>query len=322
MNAPEVHFHDQRVETLSFLEEVLLGLSTDPKSIPPKFFYDATGSRLFDRICELPEYYLTRTETAILAACGAELAGLVGPDCLLVEFGSGSSRKVRVLLEALQPAAYLPIDISREHLLATARGLARDYPWLRVHATCADYSNGVTLPVDADGRHLLGFFPGSSIGNFDPADALAFLRSVAGLLGPDGALLIGVDLKKDAAVLQAAYNDAQGVTAEFNLNLLAHINRELGADFDLQAFEHCAWYDPRRGRIEMHLRSRHDQSVRLAGHEFRFGAGESLHTENSYKYDAGEFQSLARAAGFKPVRLWTDPERLFSLHYLRVDAAP
>lgn len=322
MSAPAVHFYDQRVESASFLEEVLLGLSTRPKSIPPKFFYDAAGSRLFDRICELPEYYLTRAETAILRACGGELAGLAGPDCQLIEFGSGSSHKVRLLLEALQPAAYLPIDISHEHLLSTARALAQDYPWLSVHATCADYSRGVALPVEPDGARKLGFFPGSSIGNFDPADALAFLRSVAGLLGPAGALVLGVDLKKDVATLNAAYDDAQGVTADFNRNLLTRINRELGADFDLQAFDHVAFYNARRGRIEMHLRSRRAQIVQLADREFSFDAGETLHTENSYKYSAAEVHDLARTAGFRPVRMWTDPGRLFSVHYLCVDGAP
>ncbi len=316
LTAGRLRFQDQHPPPSSLRDEVLRGLARRPRAIPPKFFYDAQGSLLFEAICELPEYYLTRTEIGILEAHAGEIAALVGTDSVLVELGSGSSRKVRLLLEAIRPAVCMPVDISRDHLLEAAKGLAQDYPWLQVHAVCLDYSRSLSLPACGSGSRKVAFFPGSSIGNFDPEEAAALLQTVREVVAPGGGLLIGVDLKKDPAVLHAAYNDAHGVTAAFNLNLLARINRELGADFDLQAFRHSAFYNERRGRIEMHLESVRAQTVIVDGQRFRFTAGERIHTENSYKYDLGEFRDLARSAGFEPVQAWTDPDRLFSVHYL------
>jgi dimethylhistidine N-methyltransferase len=311
-----VELHDLAPEVEDFRAAVWASLARRPRTLPCKFFYDAAGSALFDRICELPEYYPTRTELAILEACATELAELAGPGRVLVEYGSGSSTKVRVLLRALIPAAYLAIDISREHLLAATTALAGEWPGLRVLAVCADYVAPLRLPALADAGARLGFFPGSTIGNFTPLEAARFLGAVHRQLGPGGALLVGVDLKKDPERLHAAYNDAQGVTAAFNLNLLARINRELGADFDLAAFRHAAFYNAAAGRVEMHLESLARQCASVAGRRFEFAAGERIHTENSYKYTVAEFQQLATQAGFHPRRVWTDPEALFSVHYL------
>ncbi|MEJ2388810.1 MAG: L-histidine N(alpha)-methyltransferase [Chromatiaceae bacterium] len=312
-----VRFYDYHPAPADMRAEVIDGLSEDQKRIPPKFFYDHRGSRLFDAITELPEYYPTRTETGILRSDGAEMAELVGRGALLVELGSGSSLKIRCLLQALEPAVYVPVDISRDHLMESATELAESFPGLEVHAACADYSVPFDLPVASNGYDLAAFFPGSSIGNFDPADARHFLERIGALVGHGGKLLVGVDLVKDTRTLHAAYNDAQGVTADFNLNLLRRINRELGADFDLAAFEHDAFFNAAESRIEMHLVSRADQSVRVASERFGFRAGESIHTESSYKYTIEGFQALAREAGFEAERCWTDPERLFSVHCLR-----
>lgn len=314
--AATVEVHDLAPEQEDFRAAVWAGLARQPRTLPCKFFYDAPGSVLFDRICELPEYYPTRTELAILQDCAPELAELAGPGRVLVEYGSGSSTKVRVLLGALGPAAYMAIDISREHLLAATAGLAQDWPRLRVVAVCADYAGPLRLPVVPDGAARLGFFPGSTIGNFTPLEAARFLATVHRQLGPGGALLVGVDLKKDPPRLHAAYNDTAGVTAAFNLNLLARINRELDGDFDLDAFAHCALYNPVAGRVEMHLESRRAQQVHVAGRRYALAAGERIHTENSYKYTVPEFQQLATQTGFHPRRVWTDAEGLFSVHYL------
>ncbi|MGD8674009.1 MAG: L-histidine N(alpha)-methyltransferase [Thiogranum sp.] len=312
-----IHFYDYHPPVADIKAEVLGGLSKRPKHIPPKYFYDQRGSQLFDAITELPEYYPTRTELNILEANGGQIAEFLGDDCLLLELGSGSSRKIRVLLDALRPAAYIPLDISRDHLLDSAKALAKDYPHLEVHAACTDYSADFALP-DLP-RHLprAAFFPGSSIGNFEPADACALMRRVGGHLGHDGRLLIGVDLKKDNAILHAAYNDTQQLTAAFNLNLLQRINRELDGDFDLERFEHQAFFNERAGRVEMHLLSKIPQQVMVAGSPITFAAGESLHTENSYKYDIAEFQALAASSGFVAERVWTDDQQLFSVHCLR-----
>jgi len=313
---PRVHFHDLHPAAADMRAEVLAGLASARKRIAPKFFYDAAGSRLFDAICEAPEYYPTRTEIGILRRDGADMAALLGRDALLVELGSGSSLKIRVLLEALRPAVYMPVDISREHLLHSARSLAETFPGLEVHAVCGDYSRPLPLPLKDLDHPRAAFFPGSSIGNFEPPEAERFLRRVGGMLGPGGRLLIGVDLLKDRRVLEAAYNDADGVTAEFNLNLLRRINRELDGDFDLGAFRHDAFFDAAEGRIEMHLISTRAQQVRVAGETFGFRDGESIHTECSYKYSIDGFQALARRAGFDPERVWTDPASLFSVHCL------
>jgi dimethylhistidine N-methyltransferase len=288
-----------------FGREMQAGLARSPRSISPKFFYDAAGSQLFDRICELPEYYPTRTELRILGECAGEIAGQIGPNAEIVEFGAGSLTKVRLLLDALEtPKRYLPIDISGEHLEAAAERLKADYPELVVQPA----------PMAGAGRRV-GFFPGSTIGNFEPDEALAFLQLAARMLR-GGGLLIGVDLVKDPGRLHAAYNDAQGVTGEFNLNLLRRANAELDADFDLDGFSHAAFYNAPRQRIEMHLVSRRAQSVSLNGEVFGFAEGETIHTEYSHKFTVEGLRALAVRAGFKPGAVWVDPERLFSVHWL------
>jgi dimethylhistidine N-methyltransferase len=304
---------------MSFAEEFVAGLRAQPRSIAPKWFYDTEGSRLFEQICELPEYYPTRTELALLRQHAPELADRIGPGAEIVEFGAGASVKVRLLLDALvAPRRFVPVDISGEHLAGAAAALRADYPGLAVEPVVADFTAALTLP-EALGRRV-GFYPGSSIGNFDPPAAEALLRRFRGWLA-GGALLIGVDLVKDPALLHAAYNDARGVTAAFNLNLLARANRELGADFDLAQWAHSAFYHPALRRIEMHLVSRCRQRVRVAGQTFDFEEGDSVHTENSYKYTVDGFQAVARRAGFAPTKVWTDAERRFSLHWLE-PAAP
>lgn len=315
--AAAVRFFDSQPDNDDFLEDVLRGLSSEPKSIPPKYFYDRRGSELFDEICTLPEYYPTRTEVALLENYAHEIATLTGPGSVLVEIGSGASKKVRLLLQALRPAAYVGVDISKDFLLASTRRLASDYPWLTVHAVCADFSQGFELPrSQSDGRKL-AFFPGSSIGNFKPEDAEAFLKLLGKHLGPDSALLIGVDLKKDPTILHAAYNDAAGVTAAFNLNLLTRIKRELGSDLDVNAFGHRALYNLDAGRVEMHLVSLLEQRIQIAGQQFPFADGETIHTENSYKYTVEEFQALASRAGYRCEQIWTDEQEQFGIHYLR-----
>ncbi len=311
-------FHDLHPDTDRFLDDVMAGLSRPQKALPPKYFYDAHGCALFEAICGLPEYYLTRAEIALMRGQVGDMARHLGPARVLIEYGSGSGRKTRILIDAIEPVAYVPIDIAREQLGATAAEIAREFPRLRVIAVCADYSRPLALPEldDLGARRRIVYFPGSTIGNFTPAEATAFLAGAREQAGAGGGLLIGVDLKKDAARLDAAYNDARGVTAGFNLNLLARINRELGANFDLSAFCHRAFYDEAAGRIEMHLESVKAQAVTINGREFRFREGETIHTENSYKYSVREFHELARAAGLAPVEYWTDAERLFSVHYL------
>lgn len=307
----------------AFAAALLDGLARHPRSVPPKFFYDAAGSALFDRICELPEYYPTRTELALLAAHAGEMAQCIGPDADIVEFGAGSSRKIRLLLAALEsPRRFVPVDISGEHLQAAAQRLRIEHPSLDVRPLVADFTRAFALPP-APGRSSrsprIGFFPGSSIGNFAPAEALRFLRRAARMLR-GGGLLVGVDLVKDPAVLHAAYNDAQGVTAAFNRNLLERANRELAADFRPDRFAHYAFYDPVRQRIEMHLVSLARQRVTVCGRRFDFAPGETLHTENSYKFTVEGFRALAARAGFVPGPVWRDREGLFSIHWL--GAAP
>jgi len=312
-----IEFHDLHPTPADLAAEVLAGLRRRPRYIPPKFFYDAEGSRLFDAITATPEYYPTRVELEVLRAHAAEIARRVGTGSLLVEPGGGSCAKVRILLEGLRPCAYVPMDISRDHLWLAAERVAAEFPWLEVHAACTDFTRIMEVPISAPVGPRVAFFPGSSIGNFDPPAAVDFLAAVAELVGPGGFLLIGVDLKKDRARLDAAYNDAAGVTAAFNLNLLTRINRELGADFDLGAWQHRAYYNEALGRIEMHLASTLAQTVRVAGESFAFAAGETIHTENSYKYGIDEFQGLATRAGFGPEAVWTDADGLFSVHLLR-----
>lgn len=318
-----LYYYDLHPETESLKDAALRGLSRPDKAMPPKFFYDAAGSVLFDAICATPEYYPTRTETALLRRHAGAIAATLGENCWLIEPGSGSSQKVRHLLDPLQPEAYQPLDISGDYLQQAAGELAREFPWLPVHAVCVDFSAGPLalpgLPSQREGRAV--FFPGSSIGNFEPEDAVDFLGHLAEMLGPGGSLLIGVDLKKDEDVLHAAYNDAGGITAAFNRNLLARMNRELGADFALEEFAHAAFYNPGAGRIEMHLESRRDQDVRIDGQRFHFAEGERIHTENSYKYTVPEFQALAARAGFVPGEVWRDDSDWFSLQHLIVGEA-
>ncbi len=305
-----------------FAQAMREALQHRPHVISPKFFYDAAGSRLFDRICDLPEYYPTRTEVALLGRHAAEMASLIGPGAELVEFGAGSTTKIRLLLDALQrPCRFVPIDISAEHLRTAAAALQRDHAGLVVQPLAADFTQPLTLPAWPDGApagpvRRVGFFPGSSIGNFTPDEARGFLRRTAALLR-GGGLLIGVDLVKDPALLHAAYNDAAGVTAAFNRNLLHRANRELGTGFDADGgFDHYAFYEPRLQRIEMHLVSRHRQTVRLGPDTFLLDEGETLHTENSQKFTVEGFRRLAVEAGYGPGPVWCDPQRLFSVHWL------
>jgi len=291
---------------------VVSGLSRPQKSLPPKYFYDDTGSRLFERICRLPEYYLTRTELALTKANIAAVARFAGRGCELVEYGSGESLKTRLLIRALRPAAYLPVDISQAALRGAAERLAREFPWLEIVPVNGDFSRPVELPRSRAPRVV--YFPGSTIGNLSPEEAHAFLSMTR---GQAARMLVGVDLRKAATMLHAAYNDSRRVTAAFNLNLLARINRELGADFDPKSFEHYAFYNAAAGRIEMHLVSLTRQSVRIGRHRFAFEAGESIHTENSYKYSIEGFRALAAAAGYLVERSWTDRKALFALHALK-----
>ena len=321
MNSGPVSFHDLHPTADDLAADVLTGFSRAQKAIPPKYFYDAEGSRLFDAITELPEYYPTRTETAMLREYADEIAQKAGTGHLLVEPGSGSCTKARILLDGLQPCAYVPMDISRDHLRVAAQEVAVEFPWLEVHAACTDFTRLMALPPSSPEGRRLAFFPGSSIGNFDPDAAVAFLRMIADMVGPGGQLLIGVDLKKDKAVLEAAYNDAQGVTAAFNLNLLTRINRELGADFDLEKWRHRAHYNEAQGRVEMHLVSRVAQQITVQGQTFHFAGGETIHTENSYKYSVAAFRDLAARAGFTTDTVWVDADRLFSLHLLQTGNA-
>jgi dimethylhistidine N-methyltransferase len=313
-------FYDLQPDAGTFLGDVLSGLALPQKALPPKYFYDARGSELFEAICDLPEYYPTRTELAMMQADAAAMARFLGSDCMLIEYGAGSGRKTRVLIEALAPMAYVAIDISREQLRSAVKELAKMFPSVKMVGVCADYSRPIALPeIDNVGaRRRAIYFPGSTIGNFTRDEALAFLVNARALAGAGGAMLVGVDIKKDAALLNAAYNDTQGVTAEFNLNVLHRINNELGANFDTDAFRHSAFYDPVKGRIEMHLESKCEQSVLIAGRDFGFRAGETIHTENSCKYSVEEFQRLAQNAGFCPEYCWVDPGQLFSIHYLSV----
>ena len=301
----------------AFAADLLAALASQPKSIAPKYFYDSEGSRLFDQICELPEYYPTRVETALLREQASDIARHIGPHADLIEFGAGAMTKVRLLLAALvSPSRYLPIDISGDYLETAANGLRAQFPQLRVEPLAADYGLGLALPASPAGtRQRVGFFPGSTIGNYTPDEAVEFFKMAAGVL-QGGALIVGADLIKEPAVLHAAYSDAQGVTAAFNLNLLARANRELDADFDLAQFAHSAFYNAPFQRIEMHLMSRTQQQVSLCGQFFSFEEGETLHTENSYKFTINGLRALAVKAGFTPGTVWMDAEKKFSVHWL------
>ena len=297
--------------------DIIAGLSSHPRALPCKYFYDERGAALFQKICELPEYYITRTEIDILDRYRAEIASQLGPNIELIGLGTGAGTKTRILVEALlKPAAYIPVDISEKQLRKSSALFRKIFPNLEILPVCADYLQAVTLPSP---RHKAArnvvYFPGSTIGNFEPKEALEFLCRIANVSGREGGLLIGVDLQKDQDVIEAAYNDKAGVTAEFNLNLLAHINRETGANFDLSRWQHRAIYNAEAGRIEMYLISATDQTVRIQDREFRFRADEKILTEHSYKHAPEGFIALARQAGFDFVKLWTDDARLFGVFY-------
>ena len=310
-------FHDLNPTQDDFRAAVLEGLSRKQKTLSSKFFYDRRGSELFDEITALDEYYPTRTEIGILERFGEEIAAAVGTQPTVVEFGAGSVRKIRLLLDAVHAPVFVPIDISRDHLVHAAKDLARDYPETRVVAICADFTRDVALPNDLPATNRLGFFPGSTLGNFTRDEARQFLERAHTTLGPGSAFLIGIDLRKDADTLHAAYNDSRGITAAFNLNLLSRINHELGATFDLTTFKHDAPWVEGHGRIEMRLHSTVAQTVTVAGTPIQFTEDEYIHTENSHKYSVAEFQELARGAGYEPAQVWLDDAERFSLHYLR-----
>ena len=313
----EYRFFDQLPPPTALLDEVVEGLTEEPKRIAPKFFYDERGSRLFEAITRLPEYYLTRTEMGLFDGCLPDVHDRFGEGGCLVEYGAGSTVKIRRLLEELRPKAYLPVDISRHQLEQSAQALHADYPHLSVYPLCADMTAPFELPEVVAGLDKLGFYPGSSIGNFEPDDAHAFLRQVAATLGVDGRLLIGVDRKKDVGVLEAAYNDTAGVTAEFNLNILHHLNSALATEIDPAGFRHRAHYNPELGCVQMFLECLKNQSSRVDGRIVEFTQGELVHTENSYKYGYQQFTSLAEGGGFKVEASWSDPKDYFTLFLLR-----
>jgi dimethylhistidine N-methyltransferase len=302
--------------TSAFAGDVIGDLSKFPKKLSPKYFYDAKGSELFEQITVLPEYYPTRTELSILRECGGEIARLMPEGAALIEFGAGATTKVRLLLERSRFAAYVPVDISGDFLNAQAEGLRRDFPELAIYPVAADFTAPFALPDAIAGMPKVGFFPGSTLGNFEPQEAEAFLHSARDILGEGAQMIVGVDLEKDERTLYDAYNDAAGVTARFNLNVLERINRELGGNFELSSFIHRSIYNHDRHRIEMHLISRKAQSVRVLGHHFSFRPGESIHTENSYKYSLERFTALANASGWQVRQTWTDSARMFSVHAL------
>jgi dimethylhistidine N-methyltransferase len=310
----DAHLPDE--QTSAFARDAIDDLSQHPKRLSPKYFYDATGSELFEAITRLPEYYPTRTELSILRDRGSEIAAIIPQGAALVEFGAGATTKIRLLLQNCAVGAYVPVDISGDFLKAQADTLRKDFPNLAVYPVAADFTAPFALPASIVGLPKVGFFPGSTLGNFEPHEACAFLRSARDILGSGAQMIIGVDLEKDERVLQDAYNDAAGVTARFNLNVLVRINRELGGNFDLSAFAHRAIYNRERHRIEMHLISKKQQAVRMLGTSFSFRPGESIHTENSYKYSLERFGALARGSGWTVRKSWTDQARMFSVHAL------
>jgi len=303
-------------QTSAFASDVIDDLAQYPKRLSPKYFYDAAGSELFEQITRLPEYYPTRTELAILRDRGSAISAIIPGGAALVEFGAGATTKVRLLLNQCAFGAYVPVDISGDFLRAQAASLRKDFPDLGVYPVAADFTAPFALPDAVAAMPKVGFFPGSTLGNFEPHEASAFLRSARGILGHGAQIVIGVDLEKDERVLYRAYNDGAGVTARFNLNVLGRINRELGGDFDLSAFTHRAIYNRDRHRIEMHLISSKTQTVRVLGRSFSFRPGETIHTESSYKYSLERFTALARGSGWTLRHSWTDAASMFSVHAL------
>jgi dimethylhistidine N-methyltransferase len=308
-------FYEQTSEIEDVHAQLIGGFRQTPKSISPKFFYDERGSELFTAITRTTEYYPTRTEMGLLESHGKAMADCIGPNATLIEYGSGSSEKIRLLLETLRPQTYVPMDISKDYLATSANTIAKDYPWLEVLANCVDYSQDFDLPVTFDGN-VAAFFPGSSIGNFSPDSALSFLKRVRRHVGVNGGLLIGVDLKKDIDVLNHAYNDSAGITADFNLNVLNHINEVYRGNFDLTKFRHRAAYNESLGCIQMFITSLCDQTVNVAGESFELIQGEEIHTENSFKYSETEFRDMCRQAGFTRDRFWVDGQEWFGVFYV------
>lgn len=308
-----IDFHPSKDD---FEKDAVAGLTQDPKKLQAKYLYDTRGSALFERIVDTREYYPGRIESRILEENANEISSLLGEDCALFEFGSGASRKTRILLKSLKGAAsYVPIDISREFLFQSSTSLSQEFPSLEIISVCADYTAPLYFPQTLwnGSRSRAAFFPGSTIGNFEPWEAARFLRNAANILGTGGRLVVGFDLRKDSPVLEAAYNDSEGVTAEFNLNLLLRMNRELGADFNLDLFEHQAFYNARESRVEMHLVSKVGQCRRVAGQQISFIEGETIHTESSYKYSIESFAEIASRAGYTQLKTWTDPENMFAV---------
>jgi dimethylhistidine N-methyltransferase len=310
-------FHDYQPVFEDLHTSVVKGLQQSPKQLHPKFFYNEEGSQIFDRICEQPEYYVPTVEHSICETYAADMIACLGDDCHIIEPGAGSSKKIRFLLDRMQPAMYVPMDISAEHLRASAQKLADDYPHLPIHAVCVDHTKPYELPAEIPVHKRVFFYPGSSLGNFDPEDAIRFLHDIREKAGADGSLLIGIDTKKSVEVLNSAYNDAAGITAAFNLNLLKRIQNELDSEVDVDSFHHHAFYNERQGRIEMHLYSNKEQTLRVNGSTFRFMQGESIHTENSYKYTVDEFKALAWEAGWHSDKVWQDGRKYFSVHFLK-----
>lgn len=311
-----LQFHNVKPDLVDQRQEILEGLTAAKKYVSPKYFYDEAGSRLFDQITELDEYYVTRAERSILESAGREICAYLSADTMLIEPGSGSSEKIRMLLAHYLPASYAPIEISEYYLEMAARQLRSEFPELMVHAICADFTSLDRMPDSVPHAPKAAFFPGSTIGNFEPPEAVAVLGNLHRMLGRDGKLLIGVDLIKHPDQLHAAYNDRLGVTAQFNLNLLAHIGRILDRPMELSRFRHLAFYNAELNRIEMHLECQEAHCVEVGGHTLSFAKGETIHTENSYKYSIESFEALAEKAGFRRQQTWTDDDNHFSFHCL------
>ncbi|MEH6516234.1 MAG: L-histidine N(alpha)-methyltransferase [Halioglobus sp.] len=323
MNLPvkglsNVSFTDEHPAAGDVRSEIVAGLQAQPKSINPKYFYDTVGSQLFEQITQVPEYYPTRTEKKLLHEHQVEIAEYCGSDCIFIEPGSGNCEKVRLLLNSFKPAVYAPVDIAADFLKSAAMELGREYPWLEIQAVCADFNQSWSFVDQLPAGKRVVFYPGSTIGNLEPAAALSFLKRICNVVGSGGGALIGVDLHKSSERLTAAYNDAEGVTADFNFNALTRINDVLDAEFERAEFEHKAFYNGEQQRIEMHLVSRRSQSIRCNGSSISMAQGESIHTENSYKYSVDGFSELAASAGLQVQRSWVDEDQLFSVHYLSV----
>lgn len=318
MSNENVIFHDNHPSVDDMFKDIEDGFNENPRTIPPKYFYDEKGSKLFDLITETKDYYPTRAEVSIFQQYKQEIVNDLPKSCVLIEPGGGSYAKVLIFISELRPNIYVPIDISKQYLQLSTRQLAEKLPWLKIHAVCDDFTKQLKLPSDIPQSSRVVFFPGSSIGNFHPTEVIQYLKNVCKLLGSDGYLLIGVDLKKNTSVLERAYDDDDGITAQFNLNLLARINDELSANFDLRCWQHRAIYDANHGRIEMHLESACEQLVDIKDHQYYFAKGEIIHTENSYKYSIDEFAELANRSGFMPKKVWLDDDELFSVHLFQV----